>query len=137
MGVPSPVNDDAVRFRTRFELFQIVSQVRECVLLNLRRQVAQRLPLRYLTGSLITPHTSAPQNLVEPLFVNWISEELPGFQSLIDGFHADTPFRTSAIWRNVASCFTLPAQPSRCIRQDMSDDTINRAPPLAIKRILS
>src|SRR3981081_3182019 len=124
MRVRRPVDGHAVGLGAALEHFKIMREVGERMLLDLRRQVTQLLPFRYAAGRLVSPGSQHPQQLIQVLLVSSVVDKLRRVFCLVYDVHWVTPFNICAIWRTFRSVPKRLEQPCRCMRQDMSEETI-------------
>ena len=128
MGVARPVHRRTVAHRAGLEHLQVTRQVGQRVLFDLGRERAQVLPLGHLARRGVAAHAQPPDQRVERAHVGLVLEEFEGDAGLIDRFHRASPFRISARCTNWKSSpeedAMRLAQPCRCIRHDMSADTM-------------
>src|SRR5271163_163343 len=108
------------------------------MLLYRRGQVAQLLPFRNPPGRLVAPGPHHPEELIQVLLVRLVTDKCGSGPCLIyEVAHWVAPFRISAIWKNLRSVPKRFAQPSKCIRHDISDETTYSAPVFCMNPTLS
>src|SRR5580704_6082294 len=109
------VGAEAGRFG--LELLEILVQVRECVLFDLRGQFAEFLPLRDSSDRLVAMLTHAPHQAVVSRLVNLERDEACG-----------PPFRIWAMWMTFSGKFRRSITPFICNRQDISAEAMYSTP---------
>lgn len=128
-GVACPVHGGTVGLRLALELLQVVGQVGEGVLLDLRGQRAQLLPFGNRRGGAVAFGAQVPQAAVVEFDVVAGGDEFRRRLGMVDRLvHSRTPFSTCAMCRNLTGSSSRSAQPFWCIRQDMSAETMYSAP---------
>src|SRR5262249_19872174 len=109
--------------------FEIPVQTHERVLLDLRGQLAQFLPLRHAGDSPVAMFAHSPDEAVVGRLVLFESDEPRGQSFRVDGAcHSGPPFRIWAMWITFIASFKLSSTPFMCIRQDMSAEAMYSAP---------
>src|SRR5271165_2034478 len=124
MRVWRPVDGNAVGLGAALEHFKIMRKVGERMLLDLRGQITQLLPFGYPTGRLVAPGPQHPQQPVQVLLVSPVADKLGRVRCLVYDVHWVTPFNICAIWRIFRWVPKRLEQPCRCMRQDISEETI-------------
>src|ERR1700720_3575695 len=123
MRVLRPVDGNAVSLGAALEHFKVVREVGESMLLDLRCQLPQPLPFRHAPCGLVALASQHPEQLVKVLLVSLIAEKSDRVLCLVDSTHWATPFKTCARWRTFTFAPRRCAQPCRCIRHDISEET--------------
>src|SRR5208337_4217248 len=124
MRVLRPVDRDAVGLGAALENFKIMRKVGERMLLDLRGQLTQLLPFGYAAGRIVAPGWQHPQQLIHVLLVSTVADKLGRVLCLVHDVHWVTPFNICAMWRTFRLVPKRLEQPCRCMRQDMSEETI-------------
>src|SRR5262249_41093416 len=108
---------------------EVVIQVRERVLLDLRGQLAQPLPLGDAGDRLVAVLAHPPDQAVVGGLVHLKSDETRGPPFGIDGLcHAGPPFRIWAMWMTFIGTFRRSMTPFMCNRHDMSAEAMYSTP---------
>jgi hypothetical protein len=97
LGIFRPMDEDAVCRCVSLELFQVVWQIRQSVLLDRGGKRAHLLPLRNGVNLHIPRTAQLPQPAVVEFDVLLVCDELPRVPNVIHALHADAPFRISAM----------------------------------------
>jgi hypothetical protein len=127
-GVARPVHVHAVGARVALELFEVVGQMGERVLLDSRGERAQLLPFGKALALPVALLAQVPQPPVVELDVVLRLDELRRGLGVVDALHSRAPLSTWATWMNLSGRFRRSAQPFWCITQDMSGETMYSAP---------
>ena len=129
LGVPGPVDVRAELRRVGLELFEVPVQVRERVLLDLRGQLAQLLPLRNAGDRHVAVVAHPPDEAVVSGLVRLVGDEPGGQPFRIDGTgHSGPPLRIWATWMTFIGSFRRSITPFWWSRQDMSAEAMYSAP---------
>ena len=129
LGVAGPVDVRAELGRVGLELFEVLVQVRERVLLDLRCQLAEFLPLRHAGDGLVAVLAHPPDEAVVGGLMLLQRDEARGPPFGIDGTgHGEPPFRIWAMWMTFIGSFRRSITPFMWSRQDMSAEAMYSAP---------
>src|SRR5262249_51242353 len=129
VGVAGPVDARAELGRVGLELLEVVVQRRERVLLDLRGQLAQCLPLGHAGDRPVAVLTHAPDEAVVGGLVHLQGDEARGSPFGIDrAGHTGPPFRTWAMWMTFSGSFSRSITPFMWSRQGMSAEALYSAP---------
>ena len=142
LGIARPVHGGAVRGRSSLERDEVFVEMRERVLLDVRRKLPEHLPLRHLVDGAITLLAREPDGAVMPIDACVIGEKggrrvgvidgraiEHGQRARGDGAHVAEPARISATCIIGMARPSARASPSRCMRQDTSVETTASACP--------
>src|SRR5262249_28035158 len=128
-GVARPVDVRAELRGAGLELFEVLVQMRERVLLDLRGQLAQLLPLRHAGDRLITVLAHSPHEAVVGGLMHLRDDDGRGPPLGIDGMgHGVPPSKIWAMWTTFSGSFSRSITPFMWSRQDMSAETMYSAP---------
>src|SRR5262249_654551 len=125
LRVPCPMDVRAELGRVGLELFEILVQVRERVLLDLRGQLAELLPFRHASDRLVAVVAHPPDEAVVGRLVYYEGDEARGPPFGIDGMgHSVTPFRIWAMSMTFSGSLRRSITPFIWSRQDMSAEAM-------------
>src|SRR5262245_55934326 len=110
-GVAGPVHMRAVLLRARFELLEIVGEMRKHVLFDLGSEGAQLLPFRNAMRLAVPLEPQIPKPPVMEFLVRPGGNEFGGCLRMVDPFHARSPLRICAMWMKRISRPSRSAQP--------------------------